>query len=59
VTAGSAGGPQIANFAGERMFVDYAGTTLEVVDGTTGEVPDNIVSLDIRKALKVPRVQVQ
>jgi transposase len=24
--------------AGERMFVDYAGTTLEVVDGTTGEV---------------------
>jgi transposase len=23
---------------GERMFVDYAGTTLEVVDGTTGEV---------------------
>jgi transposase len=46
-------------FAGERMLVDYAGTTLEVVDGTTGEVPDNIVSLDIRKALKVPRVQVQ
>jgi transposase len=26
--------------AGERMFVDYAGTTLEVVDGTTGEVRD-------------------
>jgi transposase len=24
--------------AGERMFVDYAGTTLEVVDGTSGEV---------------------
>ena len=24
--------------AGERMFVDYAGTTLEVVDGMTGEV---------------------
>jgi hypothetical protein len=24
--------------ASERMFVDYAGTTLEVVDGTTGEV---------------------
>jgi transposase len=24
--------------AGERMFVDYAGATLEVVDGTTGEV---------------------
>jgi transposase len=24
--------------AGERTFVDYAGTTLEVVDGTTGEV---------------------
>ena len=24
--------------AGERMFVDYAGTTLEIVDGTTGEV---------------------
>lgn len=23
--------------AGERMFVDYAGTTLEVVDGATGE----------------------
>jgi transposase len=26
------------HIAGERMFVDYAGTTLEVVDGTTGEV---------------------
>jgi transposase len=24
--------------AGERMFVDYAGQTVEVVDGTTGEV---------------------
>src|SRR5882762_4758952 len=24
--------------AGERLFVDYAGATLEVVDGTTGEV---------------------
>src|ERR1700724_1782624 len=24
--------------AGERMFVDYAGTTLAVIDGTTGEV---------------------
>jgi transposase len=24
--------------AGERMFVDYAGATLEVMDGTTGEV---------------------
>jgi transposase len=24
--------------AGERMFVDYAGTTLEVIDDTTGEV---------------------
>ena len=24
--------------AGERTFVDYGGTTLEVVDGTTGEV---------------------
>jgi transposase len=24
--------------AGERMFVDYAGTVLEVMDGTTGEV---------------------
>jgi len=24
--------------AGERMFVDYAGTTLEVIDGLTGEV---------------------
>ena len=23
---------------GERMFVDYAGSTLEVMDGTTGEV---------------------
>jgi transposase len=27
-----------AHVAGERMFVDYAGTTLEVVDGTTGEI---------------------
>jgi len=24
--------------AGERLFVDYAGTTLEVIDGATGEV---------------------
>jgi len=24
--------------AGERMFVDYAGTTLEVMDGSSGEV---------------------
>jgi transposase len=24
--------------AGERMFVDYAGVTLEVIDGATGEV---------------------
>ena len=24
--------------AGERLFVDYAGTTMEVIDGTTGEV---------------------
>ncbi len=24
--------------AGERMFVDYAGTTLDVYDGTTGEI---------------------
>ena len=24
--------------AGEKLFVDYAGTTIEVVDGTTGEV---------------------
>jgi transposase len=24
--------------AGERLFVDYAGTTLEVIDGTSGEV---------------------
>src|SRR5271155_4969445 len=27
-----------SHVAGERMFVDYAGTTLEVTDGTTGEV---------------------
>jgi transposase len=26
--------------AGARMFVDYAGTTLEVIDGATGEVRD-------------------
>ena len=24
--------------AGEKLFVDYAGTTLDVIDGTTGEV---------------------
>jgi len=24
--------------AGERVFVDYAGTTLPVIDGDTGEV---------------------
>lgn len=27
-----------SHVAGERMFVDYAGTTLEVIDGSTGEV---------------------
>ncbi|WOH52613.1 IS21 family transposase [Bradyrhizobium sp. sBnM-33] len=27
-----------SHVAGERMFVDYAGTTLEVMDGSTGEV---------------------
>jgi transposase len=27
-----------SHIAGERLFVDYAGTTLEVIDGTTGEV---------------------
>jgi transposase len=27
-----------SHVAGERMFVDYAGTALEVMDGTTGEV---------------------
>ena len=26
------------HIAGERLFVDYAGTTLEVVDASTGEV---------------------
>ena len=26
------------HFAGERLFVDYAGTTLEVVDGTTDKI---------------------
>jgi transposase len=25
--------------AGEKLFVDYAGTTLSIVDGATGEVP--------------------
>jgi transposase len=27
-----------SHVAGERLFVDYAGTTLEVIDGATGEV---------------------
>ncbi|HWE79305.1 MAG TPA: IS21 family transposase [Pseudolabrys sp.] len=27
-----------SHVAGERLFVDYAGTTLEVIDGLTGEV---------------------
>ena len=27
-----------SHIAGERLFVDYAGTTLELVDGSTGEV---------------------
>ena len=27
-----------SHVAGEKLFVDYAGTTLEVIDGTTGEV---------------------
>jgi transposase len=26
------------HIAGERMFVDYSGTTLQLIDGTTGEV---------------------
>jgi transposase len=29
-----------AHVAGEKMFVDYAGATLEVIDGLTGEVHD-------------------
>jgi len=33
--------------AGERMFVDYAGTTLEVVDGTPGEVNLNSQQRDL------------
>ena len=27
-----------AHVAGEKMFVDYAGSTIDIVDGTTGEV---------------------
>ena len=27
-----------SHVAGERMFVDYAGTTLEVIDASTGEL---------------------
>ena len=27
-----------AHPAGERMFVDYAGQTIELIDGSTGEV---------------------
>ena len=27
-----------SHVAGEKMFVDYAGATLEVIDGLTGEV---------------------
>jgi transposase len=27
-----------SHVAGEKLFVDYAGTTLDVIDGTTGEV---------------------
>jgi hypothetical protein len=27
-----------SHVAGEKLFVNYAGTTLEVIDGTTGEV---------------------
>jgi len=27
-----------SHIAGERLFVDYAGTTLEVIDPATGEV---------------------
>ena len=27
-----------SHVAGERLFVDYAGTTLEVIDGSSGEV---------------------
>jgi transposase len=27
-----------SHVVGEKLFVDYAGTTLDVIDGTTGEV---------------------
>ena len=27
-----------AHVAGDKMFVDYAGATLEVIDGATGEI---------------------
>ena len=42
------------HFAGERAFVDYAGDTLEVVDGATGEVRRAQVLVGVRHAVGVP-----
>ena len=35
------------HFAGERAFVDYAGDTLEVVDGATGEVRETQIFVGV------------
>ena len=36
------------HLAGDKMFVDYAGSTLEVIDGTTGEIREAQASMLLR-----------
>jgi hypothetical protein len=35
---GASGGEIAPHTAGEKLFVDFAGHTMEVVDGATGEI---------------------
>jgi hypothetical protein len=43
-----------AHPAGERLFVDYAGQTVEVVDGRTGEVRQAQVFVPARERPATP-----
>ncbi len=40
--------------AGEKLFVDYSGHTLEVIDGTTGEVRSTQIFVAVLGALRIP-----
>lgn len=46
------------HIAGDKMFVDYAGTTLEIIDATTGEVTDCQVFVAVLGASNYTYVEV-